>query len=32
MIWITLSCIMIAITVGGLFHMIDENNKTQKGE
>lgn len=32
MIWITLSCIMVAITVGGLFYIIEQNNKVQKGE
>lgn len=32
MIWITLSCIIIAITVGGLFHIIEQTNKAQKKE
>ena len=30
MIWLTLSCLMIAITVGGLFYIIEQNNKIQK--
>ena len=32
MIWITISCLMIATTVGGLFYIIEQNNKTKKGE
>ncbi len=32
MIWITLSCIMVAITVGGLAYIIEQSNKAQKGE
>ena len=32
MIWITLSCLMMAITLGGLFHIIEQNNKAQKRE
>jgi hypothetical protein len=27
MIWITLSCLMMAITVGGLAYIIEQNNK-----
>lgn len=32
MIWITLSCLMMVVTVGGLFYIIEQNNKAQKGE
>ena len=32
MIWITISCLMVAITVGGLLYIIEQNNKAQKGE
>ena len=27
MIWITLSCLMMAVTVGGLAYIIEQNNK-----
>jgi hypothetical protein len=30
MIWITISCLMMAITVGGLFYIIEQNNKAKK--
>lgn len=31
MIWFTLMCIMIAVTVGGLAYITEQNNKWKKG-
>ena len=30
MIWITLTCIIMVITIGGLFAIIDDNNKKKQ--
>lgn len=32
MIWFTLYCLMMTITIGGLLYIIEQNNKVQKEE